>query len=185
MPAANPFGLPLFAEARTCARGDLELAQQLAGAARGALERSRLFEAERTARSLSQQLAHTGSLLATELDPAAVEWAAEHDGAAVIWHEVWDGRPDQLAAQIDEDFDHASWSENFPWTRLPGIEMPSERKPPLVRPRGAGPRVWREALGDGSFGGPYQLPDKDLLRVWAAAVEQLRERLCGLDEQRA
>ena len=36
---------------------------------------------------------------------------------------------------------------------------------------------WREALGDGSFGGPYQLPDEDVLRVWAAAVEQLRERL--------
>src|SRR5215204_7776038 len=30
------------------------------------------LEAERTARSLSQQLARTGSLLATELDPAAV-----------------------------------------------------------------------------------------------------------------
>ena len=44
----------------------------LARAARGAFERSRLYEAERTARSLSQQLARTGSLLATELDPAAV-----------------------------------------------------------------------------------------------------------------
>src|SRR5205085_10043671 len=51
---------------------DLELAQQVAGAARGALDRSRLFESERTARSLSQQLARTGSLLATELDPVAV-----------------------------------------------------------------------------------------------------------------
>src|SRR5262249_41956803 len=40
--------------------------------ARGALERSELFEAERTARALSQQLARTGSVLATELDPAAV-----------------------------------------------------------------------------------------------------------------
>ena len=51
---------------------DLELAQQVARAARGAFERSRLFDAERTARSLAQQLARTGSLLATELDPAAV-----------------------------------------------------------------------------------------------------------------
>ena len=51
---------------------DLELARHLGGAARGALERSELFEAERTARALSQQLARTGSVLATELDPAAV-----------------------------------------------------------------------------------------------------------------
>jgi PAS domain S-box-containing protein len=64
--------LVFFAAPRSFSRDDLELAQQVARAARGALERSRLFEAERTARSLSQQLARTGSLLATELDPAAV-----------------------------------------------------------------------------------------------------------------
>ncbi|MGZ4333248.1 MAG: GAF domain-containing protein [Gaiellaceae bacterium] len=64
--------LVFFRDERSFSRDDLELAQQVAGAARGALERSHLFEAERTARSLSQQLARTGSLLATELDPAAV-----------------------------------------------------------------------------------------------------------------
>jgi PAS domain S-box-containing protein len=51
---------------------DVEVARHLGEAARGALERSELFEAERTARALSQQLARTGSVLATELDPAAV-----------------------------------------------------------------------------------------------------------------
>ena len=51
---------------------DLELARHLAGAAHGALERSELFEEERIARTLAQQLARTGGLLATELDPAAV-----------------------------------------------------------------------------------------------------------------
>src|SRR5205807_5159380 len=61
-----------FTEERRFSDGDLELAQTLAGAARGALERSELFEAERSARNLAQQLARTGTLLATELDPAAV-----------------------------------------------------------------------------------------------------------------
>jgi PAS domain S-box-containing protein len=51
---------------------DLELARHLADAARGALERSELFEAERSARALAQQLTRTGRLLTTELDPAAV-----------------------------------------------------------------------------------------------------------------
>jgi creatinine amidohydrolase len=37
--------------------------------------------------------------------------------------------------------------------------------------------AWREALGDGSFGGPYQLADEDVLRVWDAAVVELRRRL--------
>ena len=61
-----------FEEERSFSEDDLELAQHLAGAARGALERSELYEAERSARSLAQQLARTGRLLTTELDPEAV-----------------------------------------------------------------------------------------------------------------
>lgn len=64
--------LVFFQEQRNFADDDLELARNLAGAARGALERSELFEAERRSRALAQQLARTGSLLATELDPGAV-----------------------------------------------------------------------------------------------------------------
>ena len=61
-----------FAEQRTFTDDDLELGRRLAGAARGGLERSELYESERTSRALSQQLARMGSLLATELDPAAI-----------------------------------------------------------------------------------------------------------------
>jgi PAS domain S-box-containing protein len=68
----NGLVLVFFAEEHAFSDEDLELASHLARAARGALERSDLFEAERTARTLSQQLARTGSLLATELDPDAV-----------------------------------------------------------------------------------------------------------------
>jgi two-component system, NtrC family, sensor histidine kinase KinB len=64
--------LVFFADERPFTDDDLELATHLAGATRAALERSELFEAERTSRALAQQLARTGSLLATELDPAAV-----------------------------------------------------------------------------------------------------------------
>jgi PAS domain S-box-containing protein len=73
-PRAERFGLVivLFARERLFTDEDLEVARHLGDAARGALERSELFEAERTARALSQQLAKTGSVLATELDPAAV-----------------------------------------------------------------------------------------------------------------
>jgi PAS domain S-box-containing protein len=64
--------LVFFDQERRFTDDDLELARNLAGAARGALERSELFEAERRARALAQQLARTGTLLATELDPAAL-----------------------------------------------------------------------------------------------------------------
>jgi PAS domain S-box-containing protein len=61
-----------FSEERAFSDDDLELGRRLAGAARGALERSELYESERTSRALSQQLARMGSLLATELDPGAI-----------------------------------------------------------------------------------------------------------------
>jgi PAS domain S-box-containing protein len=76
--------LLFFDAAHTFSSEDLELAQQVARAARGAFERSRLFDAERTARSLAQQLARTGSLLATELDPAAVLDAVVSEAAELL-----------------------------------------------------------------------------------------------------
>ena len=66
------FALVFFDGERRFTNDDLELATHLAAAARGALVRSEIFEAERTSRALAQQLARTGSVLATELDPAAV-----------------------------------------------------------------------------------------------------------------
>ncbi len=90
--------LVLFTEERDFARDDLELANQVAGAASGALDRSRLFEAERTARSLSQQLARTGSLLATELDPVAVLEAVVTEAVALLGVDAA-----ALAALEDED----------------------------------------------------------------------------------
>jgi len=108
---------------------------------------------------------------------AVMDWMSTNEEAVVLWHEVWEGRPDELAAEIDPDYDHASWSENFPWTRLDGVRLPEERKPPFTRPRWSRPKEWREALGDGSFGGLYQRPDEEVLAVWSSAVEQLRERL--------
>jgi PAS domain S-box-containing protein len=87
IPVPGPDGVlvvVLFDEARTFVRDDLELARQVARAARGALDRSRLFEAERLARSLSQQLARAGSLLATELDPPTVLDAVVSEAKALL-----------------------------------------------------------------------------------------------------
>ena len=78
VPAASPRAergglvVVFFSDERRFTDDDLELARHLGDSARGALERSELFEAERTARGLSQQLARTGGVLASELDPAAV-----------------------------------------------------------------------------------------------------------------
>jgi two-component system phosphate regulon sensor histidine kinase PhoR len=70
-PDGDELGLVLvfFRDEEVFDDGQLELARHVAGAARGALERSELYERERRSRSLAQRLARAGRELAGELDP--------------------------------------------------------------------------------------------------------------------
>src|ERR1044072_2057106 len=58
------------------------------------------------------------------------EWLADHPGMRIKFHNWWNAP--KTWAQV-EAFDrvasHASWMENFPWTRLANIELPPEQKP--------------------------------------------------------
>ncbi len=110
--------------------------------------------------------------------PAVDEWAAEHADAQALWHNWWAGpRTRAVVDSIDPDASHASWFENFPWTRLPGIVQPQEKKPmaDISQMRQLDPAAVRELLGDGSLGGLYERPDEDVLRVWQAGVEEVRD----------
>ncbi len=64
--------LVFFLEQRVFTDEQLELAGHVAGAAKGALERSELYELERRSRSLAQRLARASRELASELDPDQV-----------------------------------------------------------------------------------------------------------------
>jgi creatinine amidohydrolase len=108
----------------------------------------------------------------------ALEWAADHPACRVIFHNWWNAPRTWARVQaIDPVASHGSWMENFPWTRLDGVELPSERKEPLVQPLPAALAAMREVAGDGQYGGFYELPDKEVLSVWAAGVEETREVL--------
>jgi creatinine amidohydrolase len=101
-------------------------------------------------------------------------------GDDVLVHHWW--RAPQTAAviaEIDPDASHASWMEGFPWTRLPGVELPDGKKLPTPR-TGTDPAAVRAELGDGSFGGFWKRPDEDVLRVWRAGVEETRAALESL-----
>ena len=43
--------------------------------------------------------------------------------------------------------------------------------------RTASPEGIRQLLGDGSFGGLYQRPDEEMLRIWEVVVRGVRELL--------
>jgi creatinine amidohydrolase len=111
-------------------------------------------------------------------DAARREWGAAHADTEVLFHNWWIGpRVWQLVQELDPGASHASWMENLPWTRLPGVELPTERKEPLELPLPAAPAEMRELAGDGQYGGFYALPDEDVLRVWTAGVEEARDLL--------
>ena len=82
---------------------------------------------------------------------------------------------------IDPVASHASWMENFPWTRLPGVELPTQRKPMVdfARLEVMAPKAQRDYLGDGNFGGYYQRDDAEMLDLWRVAVAETRALLEG------
>ena len=108
---------------------------------------------------------------------AIAEWLADNADCRVRFHNWWSA-PRTLATvkAIDPLAMHASWMENFPWTRLAGVDQPAHQKPmvDLERMRTVGPKEAREVLGDGNFGGLYQRSDEDTARIWAVALEETR-----------
>jgi len=113
----------------------------------------------------------------TPVQSVVFEWLGSHAGAQVKWHNWWNapGVWKQVQA-IDPVASHASWMENFPWTRLANVTMPAEAKPEL--PYGQwthlGPKAIRERLGDGNFAGRYQRADDAMFALWRAAVDETR-----------
>lgn len=116
----------------------------------------------------------------TPAKASVIEWLGEHPDARVRWHDWWNAPKTWAQVQAtDAQASHASWMENFPWTRLQGVSQPSESKPMVGTAdlRLLDPRELREALGDGSFGGLYERPDEEMLAIWAVAVAETRALL--------
>jgi len=107
----------------------------------------------------------------------AIEWMADNPDCAVKFHNWWNA-PKTFAKvqEIDTVASHASWMENFPWTRLKGVEMPEQRKPmiDLEKMRVMNPEGVRKYLGDGNFGGYYQRSNEDMQAIWDVAVAETR-----------
>lgn len=112
----------------------------------------------------------------------AGEWMADNPGCTVKFHNWWNAPHTWAKVQeIDPVASHASWMENFPWTRLANEPMPREQKPmsDLTRIRMLAPRELRAYLQDGNYGGLYQRSDEEMLVLWKTAVVETRELLQG------
>jgi creatinine amidohydrolase len=118
----------------------------------------------------------------TPAQALAAEWMADHPGVRVKFHNWWNAaRAIAKVREIDPVASHASWMENFPWTRLRDVAMPADQKPMVdfARLQPLDPPAARELLGDGSFGGLYQRPDADVEAIWKVAIEETRALLTG------
>jgi creatinine amidohydrolase len=108
------------------------------------------------------------------------EWIADHLGMRVKFHNWWNAPKVWAQVQaIDPVASHASWMENFPWTRLGKVEVPSRQKPmsDSEKVRRLDPKSVREYLNDGNYGGLYQRSDEEMTKIWQVAVEETRQLL--------
>ncbi len=105
------------------------------------------------------------------------EFMRDYSDVRIKWHDWWNAP--QVWAKvkaIDPVASHASWMENFPWTRLRDVIMPSDQKQPidLAHVRQLNPREARAYLGDGNYAGVYQRSDEEMLTLWQVGVEETR-----------
>lgn len=106
----------------------------------------------------------------------AGEWMGERPDSRVVFHNWWNApRTLDAVRAIDPVASHASWMENFPWNRVG--ESPQGGKEPVNTDalRALPPAEVKTLIGDGNYGGAYQKPDVDMLRIWEAGVRETRE----------
>ncbi|MGG5809020.1 creatininase family protein [Falsiroseomonas sp. CW058] len=112
----------------------------------------------------------------------AQQMMTERPELSIRFHN-WYNAPRTWAAAMaaDPSASHGNWFENFPWTRLAHAPAPEGRKPAVdtALMKASPPARVREMLGDGSFGGPWQMPDAATQAIWQAGVEETRAALEG------
>ena len=110
------------------------------------------------------------------------EWMMDNSDTQVKWHNWYNApRTWEKVLQTDPIGSHASWMENFPWTRLDGVAVPDAQKAMTdlsVLERG-NPESIRQLIVDGNMGGVYQRPDEEMLAIWRVAIEETLALLEG------
>jgi creatinine amidohydrolase len=110
---------------------------------------------------------HNGNSLPAQLDDLRMDGHAR-----IVWHDWW--RSAAVTAFETEHnlrFDHGNWGENFRFNRVSPI--PSGEKPLVNLGYVEAGQTAREVLGDGSFGGPYQIDDALMDTLFERVVDEI------------
>jgi creatinine amidohydrolase len=112
----------------------------------------------------------------------AKELMLEIPEMSIKYHPWWAGaRVTAAMDKIDPIGSHASWIENFPWTRLANAVAPDGEKALIDHAQldMSNPQDAKAMLGDGNFGGAWQKQDDVMLKIWEVGVGETRAILEG------
>jgi creatinine amidohydrolase len=116
---------------------------------------------------------HPGNEIPTRLEDLQLEGLIR-----VVWYDWWRG---QALRAFEEQhgvrMEHANWGENFGFTRVG--DVPAGEKP-FVNPADLeDEESLRTVLGDGSYGGPYQIDDALMQELFAALAAEAAGLVAG------
>lgn len=109
---------------------------------------------------------HNGNLM-----PQVLEDIQLDGHARFYWYDWYKGPAvHAFEARHNLRLDHANWGENFPFNRV--AESPTGEKPTINLGYIEEGRSPREVLGDGNFGGPYQVDDALMDELYQVVVNE-------------
>lgn len=114
---------------------------------------------------------HGGNLM-----PSFLHELDKHDDSLrVIWYNWWREKAVRnFGERHTMKLNHANWGENFPFNRV--AESPNEVKEWVERLiDDSDIYAVRQQLGDGSFGGPYQVADELMNQLFAEVVDEITQ----------
>jgi creatinine amidohydrolase len=100
---------------------------------------------------------------------------------SVAWYDWWrESAVKKFTAERGLQLNHANWGENFSFNRV--AESPEGVKPPVNLDALNAGHSMREVLGDGNYGGEYQVDDEIMQEMFMVVVDEVSERLRTMGE---
>ncbi|MBE2267854.1 MAG: creatininase family protein [Anaerolinea sp.] len=101
--------------------------------------------------------------------------------ARITWYDWWRSPASKaFQAEYGLQLDHANWGENFHFNRI--VESPTEPKPPVNLDLITEGQPVRDVLGDGSYGGDYQIADDLMHLLFERVVDEAAALIAALRE---
>ena len=120
---------------------------------------------------------HGGNIMPARFDELASEGIAQ-----ITWYDWWRGNAATAFAEENGlQIDHANWGENFPFTRVETLpsDIANAEKAPINLGLIEEGQSARAILGDGAFGGRYQMDDTLMNALFARVVDEVVALVCN------